>query len=213
LTDIAGAFEFQGQTYVRGGRGEMIPIELVKTQDALRDELVRRLFAKAEELSKTLADFKAMAMAEIDQHQGDVIAYHGGKPAPADAKGNVTLKTIDGLQSVQIQVADVIRFESTNLKACELLVRECVADWMEGARAELRVIVLEAFTTDKAGNLSRGKLLGLLRYEISDDRWVRAMGALRDAIQVDGTKAYLRFHSRAEHNAPWRNLSLDLATA
>jgi hypothetical protein len=61
--------------------------------------------------------------------------------------------------------------------------------------------------------MNRGALLSLLRVDWKDDRLVRAMTALRDAIRPDGTKPYVRFHRRAASDQAWETLSLDMATA
>ena len=210
---IPGAIEVHGSFYVRNAKGNLVPIETVKAEDIERDKLVRELAAEAEAVSKALADFKTKAFATVNLFLELVGEKYGAKARPGGDKGNVTLATYDGLIRLQVQVADLIRFEDAALGACKDLVMECVAEWVEGSKAELRVIVMNAFRQDKAGNLNRGALLGLLSYDIKDPRWIRAMDALRDSITVDGSKAYVRFHKRGAADGPWRAISLDVATA
>jgi len=52
-----------------------------------------------------------------------------------------------------------------------------------------------------------------LRVEIADERWQRAMDAVRDSIRILGSKAYLRFQERPSPEAPWLTITIDLAPA
>ena len=46
-----------------------------------------------------------------------------------------------------------------------------------------------------------------------DERWQRAMNALRDAIRVIGSKEYVRFGIRDSFDGEWTTVSIDLAKA
>ena len=53
----------------------------------------------------------------------------------------------------------------------------------------------------------------LLRLEIEDERWGRAMQAIRDAMRVVGSKTYVRCYRRDRLDAEWRAVTIDLAKA
>lgn len=53
----------------------------------------------------------------------------------------------------------------------------------------------------------------LLRLEIEDARWVRAMTAIRDAMRVEGSKTYVRCSMRAHVDEGWQPVTIDLAKA
>ena len=55
---------------------------------------------------------------------------------------------------------------------------------------------------------NKGELL-ILRLEIDDDRWQRAMKAIRDSTRVTGTMSR-PVYERTSAEAPWK-LSLDIA--
>lgn len=208
-----GAVEISGKTYVRDAKGGLQPIELVRPQDMLRDQLVRELFDEALKVNTALKAFKAKAGGDIQGFLDLVDQLYGAKARPGGDKGNVTLQTIDGLVRVQIQVSDLIRFEDAPLQACKKLVDECLAEWSADTGAELRAIVMNAFRVDKSGEINRGALLGLLRLEIQDPRWLEAMKALKDSIQPDSTKTYIRVHHRPTPDGVFVGVSLDAATA
>jgi len=79
--------------YMEEGQGRLVHIDNVKEIDKLRDELVRRLMAKAVELQAVMVAFKNMAMDEIgafmDQSAREYDVKMGGK------KGNLTLYSYD----------------------------------------------------------------------------------------------------------------------
>ena len=51
----------------------------------------------------------------------------------------------------------------------------------------------------------------LLRLEITDERWTRAMAAIRDAIRVVGSRTYVRVSRRDRPDAAWQPISIDLS--
>jgi hypothetical protein len=158
---MAGQVELNGQTYMTDSKGALVPIELVKSADKLRDQLVRELAASAEEASKSLAEFKAKAFAEVDAFLAMVADKYGAKAVPGGEKGNVTLLSYDGRVRIQVQVADVISFKSEDLQACKSIIDALIAEWSADSQAEIRAIVMNAFRVDNAGQINRGALLGL----------------------------------------------------
>jgi len=200
-----------GAVYMPRADGAMVPIETVKEKDRVQDQMVRDLFAEAVAQSDRLAAFKAKAFADTQAMLRLLEEKYKAK-GPGGAKGNTSWFSYDGLMRIQIQVADLIRF-GPELQVAKALLEECVSEWVEGARAELRVIVMDAFRKDKAGEIRTGAVLALRRYEIEDERWKRAMEAIADSIIVLGSKSYIRFSHRPHLEAPWENVSLDIATA
>ena len=196
--------------YMPRADGARVPIEMVKQKDRLQDEAVRRLVATARELEAAIASFKAQAFDDVDALQALLEQQYGAKVG--GSKGNVSLFSYDGLIRIQVQISDLIKF-GPELQVAEALLEECVGEWVEGARAELRAIVMNAFRRDKEGQLNRGALLGLRRYEVEDERWKRAMQAIADSIQVIGSKRYIRFSSRPTLDGAWAEVSLNIASA
>jgi hypothetical protein len=198
----------EGHLYWRDAKGGWMPDELIKPIDRMQDELVREICAEAVKVATAIVDFKVNAFGQIDAFS-DLVAENykatiGGK------KGNITLLTYDGLTAVQVQVSDLQTF-GPELQAAKQLVVECVQDWSSDSRAELRRIVLDAFDADKEGKINRSKLYGLLKLDIADERWQRAMTAIRDSIRVTGTKRYIRIRKRLAPDASWRTVSLNIA--
>ena len=129
-------------------------------------------------------------------------------------KGNMSLKSFDGSVEVSVQVADQISF-GPELQAAKALLDDCIERWAQGANDDMRTLVEDAFQVNKAGRIDTGRVLGLRRLVMKgpdgepDARWQRAMDAIADAVQVDGTSTYVRFYDR---NLPGSGVvSLDFA--
>ncbi|MBJ7318270.1 MAG: DUF3164 family protein [Brevundimonas sp.] len=204
------AVEVNGKWFMEDAKGVLTPVEVIRPTDLLEDETVRRVMGFARPLSAQVARFKQHTLDDIlgllaifDQEYG---VKKGG------TKGNVTLTSYDGTLKIQLAIADQITF-GPELQSAKALVDECVLEWSHGARPELAVIVQRAFNTDKAGLVNRAELFRLLRLEIEDVRWKRAMTAIKDSIRPVGTKEYVRFYERADPRSSWTPITIDVAVS
>jgi len=200
--------EVEGKVHMRDAKGALVPLTMVKPQDQLQDEVVRKIMGYAIALSDQVARFKEHTFEDIGGFEAllaqEYDATLGG------AKGNKTLMSYDGLFKVTVQVADNIVF-GPELQIAKGLVDECLNEWAAEARDEIRAIVTRAFNTDKEGQINRSEIFMLLRLEIEDPRWLRAMKAIRDAMRVVGSKTYVRCYRRESFDGPWAAVSIDLA--
>ncbi|EHD21524.1 MULTISPECIES: DUF3164 family protein [Brenneria] len=189
-------------------KGVLTPEHLIKPIDIARDELVADLIGRALAVNKALAEFKLSGFADIAAFvalSGDEYGVNlGGK------KGNVTLYSYDGRYKIQRAMQDRIDFDE-RLQAAKALIDECLADWVEGARPEVHAIINRAFQSEKSGEVNTGAVLALRRLEIADERWRRAMDAIGEAVQVVGSRSYIRVYERIGDSDQYRAISLDIA--
>ncbi len=202
--------EIAGSKYRKDTRGALVPESAIKPMDLLQDETVRKMIGFAEELSAQIARFKGHTYDDIGSFQALIAQEYGAKIG--GQKGNITLTSFDGLCRVQVQVQDQIDF-GPELQAAKELVDECLREWAAEARDEIRALVTRAFQVDTAGRINRAEIFMLLRVEIADPRWRRAMDAVRDSIRIVGSKSYVRFFRRERPNFPWSPITIDLASA
>lgn len=194
--------------YRKDARGRLIPESMIKPIDKARDELVQELVNRAISAQGSLADFKSKAMADArafvtlsaEQYGTNL----GGK------KGNVTMFSFDGDLKVQLAVAENIQFDE-RLQAAKALIDDCISEWAKGSPDEIKVLVQDAFQTDKEGRISTGRVLGLRRLEISNAKWQTAMKAIGESVQVVGSKEYIRFYKRVADTDQYEPVSLDIA--
>ena len=208
LVGTPGVIWVDDKPYVRDAKGNLVPKESVKAADMLMDETVRKITHFARELSAQIARFKGHTFEDVNALQALIAQEYGAQVG--GKKGNITLTTFDGCQKVQVQVADLIEF-GPELQASKSLIDECLTEWSAESRVELRSLVNRVFQVDKEGQINRSELFMLLRVEIDDERWKRAMDAIRDSIRVIGSRTYVRFYEREAPDARWNAISIDLA--
>ena len=199
-----------GKRYMADAKGNLVPVELIKGQDQLEDQTVRKIVAYAKALSDQIGRFRGHTMTDLGEFDALLDEQYGAKKG--GRKGNRTYQTIDGLMKVQVQVADFVDF-GPQLQTAKALVDECLNEWAADSRPEIRAIVTRAFNTDKEGQINRSDIFMLLRLEIKDRRWQQAMEAIRDAMRVIGSKEYVRFYQRQSAEARWEPVTIDLARA
>lgn len=205
-----GRITANGKVYMADAKGGLVPVELIKPEHQLEDETVRKIMGYAMALSAQVSRFKGHAFEDIGAFEA--ILEQEYELRVGGAKGNKTLMSHDGLMKVQVQVADYIDFGS-QLQIAKGLVDECLTEWAADARPELRAIVTRAFNTDREGQINRSEIFMLLRLQIDDARWVRAMDAIRDAMRVVGSKTYMRFYRRDRPDGAWESVTIDMAKA
>lgn len=199
-----------GRPYMPDARGNLVPVENIKPTDKLQDETVRKIMGYAVELSAQVSRFRAHTFRDLAHFEALLAQEYGAKVG--GAKGNKTFMTFDGLMKVQVQVADYIDF-GPELQIAKALIDECLLEWTADGRSEIRAIVTRAFNVDKEGKINRSEIFALLSHDIPDERWQRAMQAIRDAIRIVGSKIYVRCYQRDRQDAEWRAVTIDLAKA
>lgn len=194
--------------HLRDGRGALIPLERIKPIDLARNELVAEIVGRARAVSEQLADFKRATFGDIEafiELSGEKYgARVGGK------KGNVSLVSFDGRYKILRAVQESLTFDE-RLQAAKALIDDCLAEWTQGARSEIRALIDNAFQVDKEGNISTGRILGLRRMKIEDPKWLQAMDALSDSIQVQCSTCYIRVYERIGETDRYRQIPLDVA--
>lgn len=194
--------------YMKNAAGHLVPIDQVREQDKLRDETVRNLAEQAVQLHQQLEQFKKAALGDIE----DLIQIAAQRydTRVGGRKGNVDLASYDGRYKIQRRMADQIAF-TEELEAAKELIRECIDRWSEGSNANIRALVERAFRTNTKGQLKTAAVLDLLRLEIREPQWQRAMQALKDSIHTVGTSIYVRVYERIGESEHYRPIPLDLA--
>lgn len=193
--------------YRADANGRLVPESMIKPIDLTRDQLVSELARKALDMSNLIAQFKAGVFADINAFV-DLSGEQYGV-ALGGKKGNLSLYTYDGRYKVQVAVAEHLVFDE-RLQAAKHLIDECIVAWSADSRDEIKVLVQSAFDTDKEGKINTGRVLGLRRLDIKDEKWQRAMDAIGESLQVVGSKSYVRFYERVGEDE-YKPIRLDIA--
>lgn len=190
-------------------RGRLVPKGLIKPIDLMRDELVNDLIRRVEEMREKLQEFRSALFSEVESFlqlaASEYDVQLGGR------KGNVSLTSYDGRRQVKIAVSERLVFDE-RIQVAKELIDECIHQWAEGSSAEIKVLVDHAFQVDAEGKISLGRVLGLTRVDIKDEKWLRAMDAIRDSMKVANTARYIRFYQRRSVNDRFQMISLDISS-
>ncbi|PAT00229.1 MAG: hypothetical protein BSR46_03680 [Candidatus Dactylopiibacterium carminicum] len=177
---------------------------LLATKPEVREQILSDPELSLEAMEATFGDIEAFVDLSAEQYGTTLRGVAG--------KGNLSLLTFDGRYKVQRAISESITFDE-RLLAAKALIDEFINDLTSkpGVPSDLKVLVNDAFQVDKSGNLSVGRVLGLRRFDISDPRWLSAMKAIGESVQVIGSKSYLRVYERVGDTDQFRAIPLDVA--
>lgn len=191
----------------KNAQGAFVPVSKIDPIDKARTRVVDELIASAKAESVRIAEFKVITMAAVQEFIDRSLAEFGVKRR--GQRGNTTLTNFQGTRKVVVQIQDTLVFDE-RLLAAKALIDECIQAWGKGSNANLRVLVNDAFQVDKEGKISTGRVLGLRRHKISDEKWQEAMRAINASVQIASSKPLIRFYERDEAGA-WVAIPLDVA--
>lgn len=194
--------------YREDAQGRLIPESWLSEIERQRDDLIHELIARVEHAGQELAALKRSLFDDISAHIALASEKYGVKPGNRSFLGDVSLVSFDGrLRIERVSAERVVIGEQ--IQAAEALVREIIDEISEPTA---KVLVDRAFRRHrKTGELSVARLVDLASVEIDDERWRRAVQAIRDAIRTVSTVVYFRAYRRANAQSPWRQITLDFS--
>lgn len=194
--------------YMKNALGHLVPEANVREQDKLRDQVVRELVTHAINANAQLVTLKKKALGDID----DLVKIAGERygVTMGGKKGNISISTYDGKYKVQRAVADVLQF-TEEMEAAKVLIMACIKRWSQDANPHISALVSRAFAPGRNGQLKTSAVLDLLRIDIDDAEWKKAMDALKDSIHASGTAVYVRIYERIGDSDQYKAIPLDLA--
>lgn len=193
--------------YWRDAKGHLVHISMVKEIDRLRDEMVGNIVDRATPINLALSQFKSYSFGESDAFRA--LSAERYQAPVGGSKGNISYYSFDGKHRIDIAVQDRIAFDES-LQAAKSLIDECIIEWSAGARPEILAIINDAFYVDKKGKIRIQDILDLRRLDIADEKWLRAMDAINDSIQVIDSCRYIRIYKRVGDNNEYQQISLNI---
>lgn len=195
--------------FMRNSRGGFDPIDHVKPVDKLRDDMVKEIVQKSLIASQKLKEMKQEFFETINSFVELSAEQYGIKPK--GKKGNMQFMSYDGEYKVIVSVNENIVFDE-RLQIAKDLIDDCINDWAQDSRSEIRALIQDAFYVGKSGQINRNRILGLRRLDILDERWQKAMQAISDSIQVSDSKSYVRIYKRDSQDAEkYTMINLDIS--
>jgi len=191
-------------------RGEEVHADMVRADDKMKTELVYDILDKVKEKREVLRAFKKETLEDISTYMQILRDEYKLEPMKKGNKGNITLESFDGLKKVQIAVATHIGFDEKLTFAKEkfdMYFKEITKD----ADGDLKTLIMKVFEVDKKGNVNVKQILSLKSYDIAHPLWLEAMAIIDDAIEIVGSKSYIRFYERKSTEDKWDNISLNIS--
>lgn len=194
----------------RNKSGEFVHPDMITPDKQLEDEVVENLVKDALELQKSMTCFKTKAFEECYGFV-DLLRQKYNMERITSKSGTVTLKNFDGTKSVEIQISKLISFDQ-KLTLAKEKIDEYLTLKTNGADAEIQTLITRAFDV-KNGKVDAKQILSLKSYPISHELWKEAMSMIDDAIEIVGTKSYIRFRHRknGEVDGVLEQVVLDIA--
>ena len=186
--------------------GAPVPPKYIRKEDKARDRMVTKILKQARKLQADLSTFRELVDSEADRFLDGAAKAAG---ISRNEGGNYTFTDFSGSEQVEIKQVTFISFDE-RLQLAKQIIDECLERWSDGANANLRAVVFDAFKVDTKGRVDTKRVLGLRRLKITDERWHKAMELIGEAIQVDARRAYILLRERDQGGA-WRTIRLDLA--
>jgi hypothetical protein len=174
-----------------------------------RLEVLTPLMAEWSEQYLALADLKARIHQAMD-NLSVIYAGRNTKRKQDQKKSSITVFTLDRSLSLTRKYADRVTYEDVLLAEAKDLIDQCVEDWEQGSRNEMKQLVALSFQRNAKNEFSRAEMVKLRRMESKDPRWKQAMEIIQSAELVDGVASYLLVSVRDDQD-DYHPLPLDIA--
>ena len=194
--------------YILNAQGHFVPKHTMSNYEELKDELVKELIIKAEQISSTVEDLRKHTMSEVGALLATARDKYGIKAG--GKRGNISIKSFDGKYLIQISVQDFLTFDE-RLNLAKELIDTYLKRLTENSPKELQMLISQAFEVDKKGRVTASKILPLMKLKIENEDWKKAMHVIRESLSVESTKNYVRFKKRNELTGEMEPIHLDIA--
>jgi hypothetical protein len=189
--------------------GGFVHKDLVNIDKQLEDEVVEKLIGEAHNMQQQLLEFKYKAFEDC-YNFNDLLRDEYNLKKIKSTSGAVTFRNFNGTQEVTIQVAKLITFDQ-KLTLAKEKIDIYLDNLTKDSESEIRTLITNVFDV-KNGKVDAKKILSLKSYNISNPLWQEAMKMIDDAIEVAGTKSYIRFKEKASIDSKLESISLDIAS-
>ena len=189
--------ELNGKIFYEDSEGRMVPEDLMKPQDIVRDDLVEDLATKYLECLENVRKVKAEMERRIDEYRNTVLLQFGIESKHTNSP-SITLNSFDGKYRITITGNTVIEFNE-NVTAAKAKFDEYLADQLKSSEASagLKALVESAFRI-KQGQMDVKSILALTRINIPDEKFQEAVNIIKASIVTRTTNPSLRVYVKGD---------------
>lgn len=174
--------------------------------EALRDESVSEIVAKAKDVHGIMSAFKKESFEGIETLY-KMLQEHSDRHA--NGKGNVTLDTADGKCRVVFKRSDNTRFDERATQA-EAHILDFLTDEFPAGSSTSKLI--RSLLERKKGTLDKNLVLKLIgmKNDFDNENWRKGIELLQESIVPDNTKFYAEYYYRS-NDEEWIQIPLNFA--
>ena len=113
-------------------------------------------------------------------------------------KGNFTFFNFDGSIKIEVQVNEMITFDTILIEKAKQKLMELVGESISEDKEFIKELVMSAFQTSR-GQLDTKRVMGLKKHakRIKDERYHDAMALIDESVRRPSSKTYFRVWLRA----------------
>ncbi len=189
--------------------GREIPISYVPKYKKEQDKIVQRVRKAFETARKALEKCEA----ETREMFGKLEQLRQAEGQKSGDKGFAYATSFDGLTRIELRVAYNIQADPRVMTAREMMLSFIRGELATAKSESLQAIlplIDAAFKVSASGQLSNARIIDLLAVEIPAKPWQDARKILQDSLQMVRGKNYIRVSTKANHNADFVPIRLDI---
>lgn len=177
-------------------KGNQVPRNYLMPSDKLAERNAVRIANQALKIHEQLIALKqqmsSMTLEVFNQKRADK-KLHNVK----ERKGNFAWFSFDGGIKIEASVSDIFTFDDALMAAAKECFDAFVNTQLEDKNHPIRLMIQEAFASNRKGYDSK-KLFALLKYreKVKDKDFLKALDLLQDAMKVVSSKKYYRVSLR-----------------
>ena len=186
-------------------RGYEFNPKILHPNTVKRDAMVKKVTNMANKLNQKITAEKEKMLREVHLYLDSVADEYNEK-----WKGNAQLLSFDEKEKVEINYQERISFDE-KLQIAKQKIDSCLKRWSQEANPNLQALVSQAFQVDKKGQVSKNRIMALLRFNIKDDEWDIAKKIILESITVTSTKQYLAIYQRENTQDKFKQIILNFS--
>lgn len=204
--------DVNGRSYYQDSTGKLVPEDLMKPQDIVRDDLVTDLVTRYLACLEQVKLVKLEMENAIDEYRDTVMLQHGVEPRTRkEGSRAMTLTSFDGRYRIVIAANTLIEFDE-DIAAAKRLLDDYLDDELQSSNASsgLKALVESAFRM-KQGQMDVRAILSLTRLDIKDEKFQKAVAIIRESMVARQATPSMRVYVR-ERNGEYRYQELNFST-
>ena len=172
--------------------GQPIPVARILPLEKQKEKVAFFFAKKAIDISNRLSSFKEEIAKECE-----AIYTESMKDAKV-GKGNFTFFNFDGSIKIEVQVNEMITFDTILIEKAKQKLMELVGESISEDKEFIKELVMSAFQTSR-GQLDTKRVMGLKKHakRIKDERYHDAMALIDESVRRPSSKTYFRVWLRA----------------